>query len=227
MIRLIILDWNGTLLDDTEACMSADNEVLALYGGHTVDLHGYRQTLTVPKLEFYTSHGCDAELLREQIEEVSEVAHAHYNGRSAQCPLRTGAKELLAQCRADGREVVILSNHTLTGIHEALQRFEIAEYVARIIANEHRVGTFTQGKHERLQRYLASRDVAPHEMVLIGDAPEEVGIAREMGSRSIAVAGGAYAEWRLEAAQPDAIVRELVEVPEVLEGFMSGGFSKD
>ncbi|MFA6549934.1 MAG: HAD family hydrolase, partial [Candidatus Gracilibacteria bacterium] len=68
MKKLIVFDWNGTLLSDTQACMEADNHVLKAFGGKSVDLKTYRDTIVIPAIDFCVQHGCN----RKEIQQKSQ-----------------------------------------------------------------------------------------------------------------------------------------------------------
>jgi phosphoglycolate phosphatase len=49
----IIWDWNGTLLDDTQACVNSINVLLAKRGVPPLDLPRYRDLFGFPVIDFY------------------------------------------------------------------------------------------------------------------------------------------------------------------------------
>jgi phosphoglycolate phosphatase-like HAD superfamily hydrolase len=60
---------------------------------------------------------------------------------------------------------------------------------------------------------------APQASIYIGDAPEDIEMAHRAGMRAIGVLGGSPVPERLRAAEPEALIRTIVELPEVLKDF--------
>ena len=59
--------------------------------------------------------------------------------------------------------------------------------------------------------------LSPHQLVMVGDGPQDVEAGRRAGCRTIGVQGGFLPPERLIAAQPDVILGSLAELPGVLE----------
>ncbi len=66
--------------------------------------------------------------------------------------------------------------------------------------------------------YVAKQlGLAPNELVMVGDGPQDVEAGRRAGCRTIGVQGGFLAQERLIAAQPDVIIGSLAELPAILD----------
>ena len=55
----IIWDWNGTLLDDAEICLTAINKMLKARNLPELNLEKYRTVFTFPVIEYYKEVGFD------------------------------------------------------------------------------------------------------------------------------------------------------------------------
>ncbi len=67
-------------------------------------------------------------------------------------------------------------------------------------------------------RYIAERlGVEPSALVMVGDGPQDVLAGRAAGARSVGVRGGMASDERLVAAEPDAVLDSLAELPALLE----------
>ncbi|MCK4354838.1 HAD family hydrolase [Candidatus Parcubacteria bacterium] len=220
MKKLIIFDWNGTLLSDTRACMDADNHVLKIFGGTPVDLKTYRDTMIIPAIDFYTQHGCDKEELQRKSQKLGEVFHSFYELRAAKCRLRQGAKLLLKWLSHHSIKSVILSNHTIKGINNQLNRLKINKYIFEVLANSALDSSMKRrNKKEKLKDYLEKHNYKPSETLIIGDSPEEIEIGKKFGLTTIAITRGYHSTSRLRAAEPDYLIHNLSELIEVLKKF--------
>jgi phosphoglycolate phosphatase len=65
-------------------------------------------------------------------------------------------------------------------------------------------------------RMCGGPEVAPSEVVVIGDTPLDVACARASGARSLAVATGGYDTDALRAAGADIVMKDLADTREVL-----------
>ncbi|MCU0653013.1 MAG: HAD hydrolase-like protein [Candidatus Pacebacteria bacterium] len=217
MKKLAVSDFNGTLLADARACMDADNHVLKTFGGKPVDLKTYRDTIIIPAINFYVQHGCRREELEIKSREVGEVLHTFYETRAAKCRTRRGAKQLLEWLRKNRIATVILSNHTVEGITGQLKRLGMDQLVTELLANHVRGNTLkNRNKKEKLRYYLEISGCNPKDAIIIGDSPEETEIGKELGICTVAITDGYYAKWRLKAARPDYLVRNLAEFREII-----------
>lgn len=217
MKKLIVFDWNGTLLADTEACRFADNKVLKQFGGKTVGMKEYRDTVIIPSIKFYVHHGCSEEELRKKSQQRAELFHATYEARAAQCRTRRGARKLLQWIHLHAISAVILSNHTVQGIEAQLQRLGIAAFFTGVLANTILDSAMrTKNKEEKLREYLLQHQYLPKDVVIIGDSPEEIQIGKAMRITSVAITNGYYAEKRLREAKPDYLIQKLADIIGVL-----------
>ena len=92
MIKLVVFDWNGTLLSDTNACMAADSHVIKSFGGNPVTLKVYRDTIIIPSNNFYAQHGCDMSQLNRESKKLGQVFHSFYEERAKKCRARKGSE---------------------------------------------------------------------------------------------------------------------------------------
>ena len=78
-------------------------------------------------------------------------------------------------------------------------------------------------KGEKLHQHLKSCGMKPTNAIIIGDAIEEIEIARDLGMTCVAITGGDYSESRLRAQNPDYVIHSLYELNTILaeRGFMT------
>jgi uncharacterized protein len=211
----VILDWNGTLLADTKACLEAANQVLIAFDAQPVSLTVYRETLSIPTIDFYVRHGADRGRLESELDRWSRTFHETYERAAAQNRTRPGARLLLTWLGQHSIPRVILSNHTVQGIGSQLDRLKLAGHVDKLLARDlavdaHQV-SLRQTKEEKLRIYLADKGANKARVAIVGDAPEEVHIGRRTGIWTIAITSGYYSTRRLREAQPDFLVHSLAE----------------
>jgi hypothetical protein len=106
-IRHIVWDWNGTLLDDVQACVDAINRLLLERSMPEVSADLYRELFEFPVKNYYIKLGFDFD--KEDWNELAEKYHAIYANTSSASPIRTGAIPVLDELRSSGIVMTILS----------------------------------------------------------------------------------------------------------------------
>ena len=97
----ILWDWNGTLLDDTEAALATLNEMIAVRGGQPIGMEFYRDHFAFPVRPFYDKIG----IIAHDEDEWNGIAHEYHEvyGRQPKKlnPLAVAALEMAkeAGCR--------------------------------------------------------------------------------------------------------------------------------
>ncbi len=217
-IKLVVWDWNGTLLDDAQITVDAVNTaVLPLLNLSPVSLDEYREVFEVPIVNNYINMGVSKEEFLEKSEQISHAFHSHYEPLAAHAHLREGAQKLLVSLKESGISSIILSNHTLEGIYLQLGRLNISELFDEVLANGDKEQVHHSGKKHRLEAFLQDSDYSPHEVVIVGDTAEEVSIGSSLGLHTIAITGGFSSRTRLVATKPDHLISSLKQVLTILE----------
>jgi len=213
MIKLLVFDFNGVLIADTQACMETDNHVIKTFGGKPVGLKVYRDTIIIPAVDFYSLHGCNREELLKNSKKLGRVFHTFYEKRAAKIRGRKHAKKILKWLYKNNIDSVILSNHTVVGIDYQLKRLEMKKYIKKLLANTVLDSTLkTRNKQEKLIDYIKSNKFKKSEIVIIGDSPEEIEIGKNVGIKTIAITGGYYSASRLKESKPDFLINNLKEL---------------
>src|ERR1039457_934325 len=96
-IKHVIWDWNGTLLDDADACVEALNRMLDKRRLPTVDVRQYRDAFTFPVQDYYRTLGFD--FTKDDWDAVAREYHKYYRVASMNSPLREGAIESLTRMK--------------------------------------------------------------------------------------------------------------------------------
>ena len=106
-VRHIIWDWNGTLLDDTAACVESINLMLGRRRLPPVDVRRYRDHFVFPAKDYYVTLGFD--FVKEDWDAVAREFHKFYRVASANSPLREGTVEMLTRMKQSDMPMSILS----------------------------------------------------------------------------------------------------------------------
>ena len=219
MIKLVVFDWNGTLLADAKACLAGVNKELGVFNRSPITLKDYQEHYDVPHWKFFEKFGIKPEQLQSKSFQVAGAFHAEYEPKAAQARTRTGTRFLLGELGARNVTRIVLSNHTIEGIYLHLERLKLTHHFDVVLANENIGGGHFNGKQEKLEAYLEQNKIEPSFVVIIGDTVEEIRIGQNMGLKSIAITGGYNSTKRLKAAKPDVLIHSLHEIIPAIEEF--------
>ncbi len=195
MIRHVIWDWNGTLLDDLEESVATLNSILDDRGFARVTHDEYRARFGFPVRAFYEGLGFD--FAREDYGALSETFIGRYRARAARMRLAAGALDVLATLRARG-----VRHHVVSAMETTLLGAMLAE---------HRVRPLVEGFHGRADLSAGSKiehgaaavrrlGLRPEELLVVGDTLHDRELADALGCRCALVAFGHQARERLAGA---------------------------
>ena len=205
VIRNIIFDWSGTLVDDLPAVLKASNFVLTQAGKPEMSLEEFREEFQLPFTTFYDRHTPDVPM--PQLE-----AWFHTSFRDAQESVRElpHARKFLEFCRAKKLRTFLLST-----VHA--DYFQTQCRVTGFDAFLDKPYTDVWDKRKKIHDILAENKLRADETLFIGDMEHDIETARHGGIHSCAVLTGYNTLEQLRAAGPDLIVEHLSELRGLLE----------
>jgi phosphoglycolate phosphatase len=218
MSKLIVFDWNGTILSDTVPSWKAANICLEYYGAKPISLAKYRETFHFPIIHFYKLNGCDVDDVLARREEAYTAFQSAYEKFAANARTRRGTRETLQWLKNHNIACIILSNYLTDKICADLKRLKIEHFFQEVSGHEDGTKILqSTSKMERLSDYMLKRNYKPADTIIIGDSMEEPDIARHLGLTSVGITDGYISERRLREARPDFIIRNLKELIGLLQ----------
>jgi phosphoglycolate phosphatase len=213
MLRNLLLDWSGTLVDDMPPVIGATNFVLEKYGRAPLTRDEFRRQFRLPFTEFYEEYLPDVPL-----PELDAAFHGHFVQIQDDVTPLPGLYEFLEFCRGSGRRLFLLSSMKREHFEVQSAKLGLAHYF------EHPyVGILD--KRAKIGEILETHGLARDETAFVGDMIHDVETARHGGVMSIAVLTGYDSIEKLTPARPDVVVtsldalRRLLQDPrEVLRG---------
>ena len=205
MIRNIIFDWSGTLVDDLPAVLKASNFVLTQSGKPEMSLEEFRAEFSLPFTKFYDRHTPHVPM-----PQLESWFHASFKlAQDSVCEL-PHAREFLEFCRAKKLRTFLLS--TVHGDYFAAQ-CRVTGF--DVFLDKPYTGVWD--KRKKIHDILAENHLKPDETLFIGDMEHDIETAKHGGVHSCAVLTGYNTLEQLRAAQPDLIVEHLSELRGLLE----------
>jgi len=205
VIRNIIFDWSGTLVDDLPAVWAATNHVFTQAGIPELTLERFRAEFCLPFTRFYERYTPHVPM--PQLEEWFHGRSRMEQGSVEPLP---HAREFLEFCRERGVRTFVLST-----VHR--EHFEVQNARAGFEPFLERPYVEIWDKRKKIHEILAENDLMPAETIFIGDMEHDIETARHGGIGSCAVLTGYNSVEQLRAAGPDLIVEHLGELRGILE----------
>ncbi|HEY1490170.1 MAG TPA: NUDIX domain-containing protein [Verrucomicrobiae bacterium] len=205
MIRNIIFDWSGTLVDDLPAVLKASNFVLAQAGKPVMSLETFRAEFSLPFKNFYDRHTPHVPM-----PQLENWFHAGFKKAQASVVELPHARDFLEFCRAKKFRTFLLST-----VHTDYFRKQC--HATGFDAFLDRPYTDVWDKREKIHEILHDNNLKPDETLFIGDMEHDIETAKHGGIHSCAVLTGYNTLGQLRAAKPDLIVEHLGELRRALE----------
>lgn len=201
----LIWDFNGTLLNDVQACLDALNALLRPRGIAPLTREDYRRTFRFPVAEFYHGLGM-APADPFDWEALAESFHMRYLF-SKTLALQPGAAEAVATFRAAGIRQGVLSALEQGLLEIQLRQFGLADAMDFVCGSRNLDG--------------ASKEAAARSLslcgpvLLIGDTLHDAEVARSQGWDCVLCSAGHQTEERLlPAGFP--VIPSLHALPEIV-----------
>lgn len=205
VIRNVIFDWSGTLVDDLPAVLEATNHVLRQAGRPEVSRAEFRREFRLPFTGFYEQH-----VAHVPIAQLEAWFHARFREVQESVVELPHARAFLEFCRARGLRTLLLST-----VHP--EHFAVQTRGNRFDAYLDHAYLGVWDKRARIQEILTAHGLDPAATVFIGDMEHDIETARHGGIRSVGVLTGYNGADQLRRAGPDLIVEHLGELRERLE----------
>ncbi len=193
MIRHIVWDWNGTLLDDASACVSALNILLAQRGLPEVSIDEYHRVFGFPVQEYYITLGFD--FTKEDWTALARDFHQQYAKFAHQCSLRPDAQGALAKLQTLGMPMSMLSASEASILEQTVGERGLRGYFRGLYGL---TDFFARSKAEAGRNMLNEICEDADDVLMVGDTVHDFEVATALGCRCILVSGGHQAGSRLE-----------------------------
>lgn len=192
----IVWDWNGTLLDDNDAVVSAVNTVCAEFGRDSIDLAYWRSVFSRPLLQCY-ERLLECELTAEDWTRIDALYHEAYREVLHTCGLAPGVPDGLHEWGKLGGTQSLLSMWFHDELVPLVTDFALDPLFARIDGLRDRTGGGRKAEH--LEHHLVAQGLQPQDVVLIGDVVDDAHAAAQVGSECVLVTTGVMNRSALEA----------------------------
>lgn len=182
----VIWDWNGTLFNDVDVCISVQNIMLKERKLPEIESREYYyRVFTFPIIQYYRNLGYD--LAAERFEDICGDYIAHYERDMLQCGLYSGALPLMRRLREWGIGQAVISAASKQSLRKQMQGKGIEKLLDAAIGID---DDLAESKTENARAYVRELAIAPRDILFVGDSLHDEEVARECGCGCALIAYG-------------------------------------
>lgn len=198
MVRAVLLDVDGTLIDSNDAHARAwvdvgDEFSHEIEFGRVRWLIGMGGDRVLPQLTGLEEESDEG---RRMLDRRGEIFRERYLRRLDAFP---GTHELLARLRADGRKLVIATSASEKDLEALLEQARLTDLIDRSTNSDE--AESSKPAPDIVEAALSKAGVPASQAVMLGDTPYDVKAAQRAGVRVIALRCGGWTDRELKGAE--------------------------
>lgn len=204
MIKEIVFDLDGTLVDSMETFIEVGNEMAEKYGFQKFSQDRIKELMQLPIKKRFEELNIPVYKLPKMI---LDFLNSFHNYAQRVKPIN-GIKEIIEKLYAEGYGLSIVSSNTIQNIEAFLQMNDMP-YFSHIQSSR---GLF--GKHNTIEKLIKKLGAKKDEVIYIGDEQRDIEACKKIGISVISVIWGFDSLELLTDSKPDYIVfkpEELIE----------------
>ena len=201
MIRNLILDWSGTLVDDFTATLVATNAVFEAHGKAAFSEEDFRRDFRLPYPEFYEEFLPGVPL--EDLEVLFKKAFLEAEHLVQPLP---PTRKFLDDAKRKGLRLFVLSSMNEEALLRQGESFGLSPYFEAIFGG-------VLDKRKKMTEVIAQFSLAGSETAYVGDMVHDIHAAQAGGVVSVAVLSGYDPVARLAKESPQIILPDVGGLP--------------
>lgn len=212
--KLVIFDWDGTLMDSVDRIVSSMQSAAKTVGLAIPSDNDVKQiiglSLTTALNTLFTS------ITAEQVEEMLvQYKYEYLEGDNTPTPLFANATNLLTQLKQNNKLLAVATGKGREGLNRVLKVSETS-----VFFNTTRCAGEMPSKPDpkMLHSILEELNIAPHEAIMVGDTSHDLKMAQNAGVDSVGVTFGVHDREVLNQYKPKVVVDSLAELHLLLLG---------
>jgi phosphoglycolate phosphatase len=190
----IVFDWNGTLLDDIEYCLSITNAMLNEHALPQLTRSRYRDIFEFPVQGYYQKLGYD--FSRHPFPELAARWMQTYTAEvTSRTDLFDQTEDLIHDLKNKGYRLAILTAAIESDVHDLLAHHGIDQAFDEVFGLDH---CEANSKVERGKQLYTSMGLDPARTLLIGDTDHDFEVGHALGAPTLLLADGHQSYERLQ-----------------------------
>lgn len=210
--KLVIFDWDGTLMDSVArivSCMEDTAQELQL------PIPSQSAVRNIIGLSLYKALPMlFAGLTEQDIERLLLTYRRHYlELNTTPTPLFAGAKNIIKGLHGDGYQLAVATGKQRAGLDIALAESALGPYFHALRGADQ---ALSKPDPLMLSQILEELQLKPTEAVMVGDSSYDLAMAQAIGMDRIGVTYGVHSAPILQEFSPRALVDDIRQLPTFL-----------
>lgn len=176
MIQHVFLDFNGTIINDVDLCLTLLNDLLKEQNKEGISLDKYKEVFTFPIRKYYEDAGIDFSI--ESFESLAVKFINKYQPLSLECGLYPAVIPTLKYLNEKNIHVYILSASEIRNLTMQCEHYKIVSYFDSILGIDN---IHAGSKIEIALEFMKEKNINPSEALFIGDTLHDFEVAKAMG----------------------------------------------
>jgi len=221
--RAVIFDTDGTLINTTKRFYIVFNRILQKHGRKPIAWKAFFKRYSADALDTVIApprtKNRNAVLHRFWLEFLTEYRSIPVTEDS----LIPGVKEVLEAISEQGGRIAIVTSCIVPAhkLELELSHYGIKKFARAVVTGADAVKELTEGHHFSkegiFERAINRLGVSPVDCVIVGDYWNDVEAGKKLGTKTIAVLSGSMEFNVLAEMKPDAIIKSVRDLPEVVK----------
>lgn len=207
--RLLVFDWDGTLMDSVGTIVTCTQAVVAELGLAELPEQTIRDSVGLGLRESIENivPGCTDELFERIMESYRRHWHEVYRDTPV---LFAGVAEMLRGLAEKGYLLAVATGKSRRGLDHSLVQTGLAElfHTTRTVDE-----AFSKPHPQMLLDILDELGVPAKAAVMVGDTTYDLEMARNAGTAAIGVCSGSHCRAELESFDPVVCLERAVDLP--------------
>lgn len=205
-MKLILFDFNGTLVDDNHAFWTAAVKVFQHHGAEPPSIEEYFLAMETHWLDVYRSKGIQGEP-----DELNKIYRPVFEALLTEAKAFPGTHEMLSELRERGYTLGIISAGITSTNAPALEQSGLKEFFdPQFIEFDNR------SKRAAIEVFSEKAGISKRNCYYIGDAPSDIAESNKAGVHSIAFLPGFVPRHLVRAKSPTHEIHSMHELPAIV-----------
>jgi HAD superfamily hydrolase (TIGR01509 family) len=204
MIKGIVFDFDGTIVDSMHMVFNALNDALKKKSLPTIEIELFGRLAGLPLIDIISTKTQISGSVSKEVEK--DVFESYASFCRSSCQLLPHVESTLMTLKSKQIKIGLLTTTPSLPLKAVMNKFSLNEYFDIMLAKE---DAKNKPNPEGLNKIITQFGLKKDECLYIGDSPIDILTGKAAGIKTIAVTTGIATIKQLKKAKPDAIIPNL------------------
>ena len=204
MIRGIVFDFDGTIVDSMQMVFSALNDALKRRNLPTIEIELLGRMAGLPVIDIISSKARITEAAAKEVEK--DVFKTYTSFCRTSCQLLPHVESTLKTLKSKKIKLGLFTTTPTKPLMAVEKKFSLKDYFDIMIAKE---DAENKPNPEGLNKIVKEFGIRKDECLYVGDSPIDILTGKAAGIKAIAVTTGIATLQQLKETNPDGIISDL------------------